>query len=106
MYVTPGLRWTPENIMAWNIYNWQHWWPKSAARLNPIHVQPTKQVLGGMLCAWENTFPKEIKYVRENLAALSARTWNIRRYEDDEQFREKLNAILPLVDKLVGTELK
>ncbi|MBE6687734.1 MAG: hypothetical protein E7588_00465 [Ruminococcaceae bacterium] len=100
MYIVPNRRWTPEEIMAWNVYNWQHWWPKSEARLNPIHLQPTKQVKGGLLCAWECTYEQDIQPVRENLAALAERTWNIRRYADNEQFREKLEYVLEMAKTL------
>jgi hypothetical protein len=31
---------------------------------------------------------------------MSERTWNIRRYAEDEEFREKLDAILPLARSL------
>lgn len=100
LYIVPYRRWTPEDIMAWNIYNWQHWWPKSEARLNPIHLQPTNQVKGGLLCSWESTYEGDIQAVRENLAALAERTWNVRRYADDEQFREKLEYVLELAKTL------
>ena len=102
LYITPSVHWSVENILAWNVYNWQHWWPKSEAHLNPIHLQPTEQVLGGLLCAWEWDYEGEIGVIKENLAALSERTWNIRRYAEDSEFREKLNAILPLADQMLG----
>ncbi len=101
LYIVPSHHWTVENIMGWNIYNWQHWWPKSDARLNPIHVQPTEQVMGGQLCAWECTYEQEITPVCENLAALSERTWNIKRFADDSEFRAKLDYVLMLAAKLV-----
>lgn len=102
LYITPRLRWTPEDIMGWNIYNWQHWWPKSEARLNPIHVQPTQQVMGAQLCSWECCYEQEIRAIQENLAALSERTWNIRRYADDAEFRVKLEHVLALAEKLLS----
>jgi len=101
LYIVPSRHWTVENIMAWNIYNWQHWWPKSEARLNPIHVQPTNQVMGGQLCSWECRHDQEIQPIKENLAALSERTWNIKRYADDKEFRIKLDYVLSVADKLV-----
>jgi hexosaminidase len=102
LYIVPSKRrrWDYKDILAWNVYNWQHWYPKSEAHLNPIHVQPTEKVKGGLLCAWECTYEQEIERVRENLAAMSERTWNIRRYAEDEEFREKLDAILPLARSL------
>ena len=101
LYITPNVHWSVENILAWNVFNWQHWWPKSEAHLNPIHLQPTNQVKGGLLCAWEWNYEGEIDIIKENLAALSERTWNIRRYDEDAEFREKLNAILPIADRML-----
>ena len=100
LYVTPTVHWSVENILAWNVYNWQHWWPKSEAHLNPIHLQPTDRVLGGLLCAWEWNYEGEIDVIKENLAALSERTWRIRRYVEDSEFRERLSHVLPIADKL------
>ncbi len=105
LYITPNRYWTAEDIMGWNIYNWQHWWPNSIARLNPIHVQPTDQVMGAQLCAWEGNYSQEIDRVKENLAALSERTWNLFRWDDDEEFRGKLNHVLKLADRLAPKTL-
>ena len=94
-------RWGAEEILAWNIYNWQNWWKKSPAHLNPIHVPPTDRVLGGQLSAWECTYEQELPRVKENLAALSERTWNIVRYLEDDEFRTKLYHVLRRADKLL-----
>ena len=99
VYITPQTYWSPEDILSWNIYTWSHWWEKSEAHLNPIHLAPSNQVKGGMLCSWECTYDEEIEHIRENLAAVSERTWNIRRYAEDSQFRDKLEHILPLARK-------
>lgn len=107
LYVVPWRErfgktpWRAEDVLAWNIYNWQNWNKKTAPYLNPINIQPTEQVIGAQLCAWECSFEEEVERVKENLAALSERTWNVRRYATDEQFREKLEVLLPLVDKLI-----
>ncbi len=101
MYITPSNGWTPEEIMAWSIYDWYHFWVKSEARLNPIHLPKTPQVKGGIFLSWECTFEQEQPRVKRNLAALSARTWNTRRYEDDKLFMGKLEYVLTLADKLI-----
>lgn len=102
MYITPSAGWTPEEIMAWSIYDWYHFWVKSEARLNPIHLpRGCTQVKGGIFLSWECTFEQEQPRVKKNLAALSARTWNTRRYEDDKLFMEKLEYVLTLADKLI-----
>jgi len=89
----PHLRWGPDDIMNWNVYNWQHWAKKSTATLNPINIQPTENVMGAMLCSWQQTYEQEINYIMENLAALSERTWNEKRVCDDTGFRAKLNNV-------------
>ena len=101
LYITPNKRWTPHDILGWNIYNWQHWWPKSPAHLNPIHVQPTKQVWGAQLCVWEWNYPEEIEYDKENLAALSERTWSVPRFLENEEFDAALASLCPLMDALL-----
>ena len=87
-YIVPSLNltWGPKEILSWSVYNWQHWWPNSAARLNPINVEPTNQVIGGQLCAWESTYEQEINSVMENLAALSERVWTVKRLWDDREY--------------------
>ncbi len=100
LYIVPSLCWKAEDILAWNIYNWQHWYEASYAHLNPIHLQPTPLVLGAQLCAWEGTFEQEMRAAKENLAALSERVWTVRRYCEDAQFRAKLEKILPLLNRL------
>ena len=98
--ITPNVHWSVENILAWNVYNWQHWWPKSEAHLNPIHLQPTERVLGGLLCALEWDYEGEIDVIKDNLAALAERTWSIRRFAEDSEFREKLAHVRSIADKL------
>ena len=79
-------RWDPRDILKWNVYNWQHWWPKSKAYLNPITVTPTDKVLGAMVCSWTLTYEQEINFIMENLAAMSERTWNVKRLVDDDTY--------------------
>jgi hexosaminidase len=90
-YIIPSIThndWNVKSVLDWNVYEWQHWWPKSEAFLNPITVQPTDQVLGATLCSWEQTYEQEINTVMENLAAVSERTWNVQRKVSDEAYTE------------------
>ena len=81
LYIVPSLelRWSPENILDWNVYNWQHWWEHSRATLDPITVPPTDKVMGSILCAWEMTYEQEVSRVMENLIAMNERVWNVER---------------------------
>lgn len=100
LYIVPTRHWTPEEIYEWNIFRWQNWFPKSKAFEKPIELAPTKQVIGGELCAWECTYEQEIGVVRENLAALAERTWNIAPLISTEDFRAALDCFIPLTARL------
>ena len=80
--------------MAWNVYNWQHWWEHSEAKLNPITVQATDQVLGAQICSWGLTYEQDINFVMENISALSERTWSVHRECNDAEFHGKMTSAL------------
>jgi len=94
LYVVPSFqaRWNVFDILKWDVYRWQHWWEKSEARLNPISVSATDQVIGAILCSWEQTFEQEINFIMENLAAMSERTWSTKRVVDDKEYSEKFDS--------------
>lgn len=85
---TPPFNWGQREIFDWSVYNWQHWWEKSVATENPITVEPTEQVIGAMMCAWEMTFEQEIGQVMAHLAAMSERTWSTEYRRDFLAFRD------------------
>ena len=104
LYIVPGYkhgRWGVEEILAWDVYNWQHWWEKSEAKLNPIHIPPTDQLLGAQISSWQCTYDQEIGRIMENLAALSERTWNLRRRWTDHEFQIRLIGTLQTVTRLI-----
>ncbi len=94
-------RWGVKEIMDWNVYEWQHWWPKSYAMLNRIHVPPTEDVLGAQLSAWECTYEQEISRVVENLCALSERTWNVERLHDQPTYEARQKKVLSAIYALI-----
>ena len=98
--VVQSGRWYPDDILDWNIYTWKNWNAKTAAYEKPIVIEPTKQVLGATFCAWENNYDGEIAVVRENLAAMSEKVWNINSTLTKEEMKESLEKILPLAEKL------
>ena len=103
LYIVPSYtkRWGIPDIMNWNVYNWQHWWPNSEARLNPINVAPTDRVLGAQLSVWECTYEQEVGRTIENLTALSERTWTVKRLWDDTQFAKRAKPTIQLVAKYI-----
>ena len=88
LYIVPSFteRWNAFDILKWNVHRWQHWWPKSEAHLNPISVPATDRVMGAILCSWQQTYEQEINAIMENLAAMSERTWNVRRVVSDKEY--------------------
>jgi hexosaminidase len=108
LYIVPSMiaaeapiNWTMKDIFEWNVYNWQHWWPKSEATLNPITVEPTEQVLGAMLCAWEMTYEQEIGYVMGHLPAMSERVWTVRCTRTFSQFCEAFRHVQYLAARII-----
>lgn len=86
--VTPETHWTPEEILQWHPYNWQHWWEKSVAYPDGYTLDPAScTVLGGQLCAWGDQLQhyadplegglQELALIRERIPALAEATWNV-----------------------------
>lgn len=103
LYIVPSLtiRWNVSDILSWNVYNWQHWWPNSKARLNPINVAPTENVLGAQLSVWECVFEHEISRTIENLTALSERVWTVKRLHDDSAFAARAEGTIKLAARFI-----
>lgn len=103
LYVVPAVtaRWEYSHILAWNVYNWQHWWEKSKAYPHPINVAPTENVIGAQLSVWESTYGQEISHVMENLAALSERTWTVASVTDAAAFGARLRPTLTRVGRWI-----
>ena len=101
LYITPDRYWHAEDILNWNVYNWQNWNKKTAAFHNPIQLAPTAQVKGALLGAWEWDHEGEFPLVKQNLAALSERTWNINSYVNREAFLTRLSAAISLADRIL-----
>lgn len=103
LYLVDSLarRWTPEDILNWNVYNWQHWWPNSYALLNPINVEPTEQVMGATLCAWGLNYEQLMSRLLENMPAMSERVWTVRRMRDYEEYKKVFKSVLRVAAALV-----
>ena len=103
LYIVDGfaLRWGPKEILEWNVHNWQHWWEHSEAKLNPIHVAPTDQVLGAQICAWQTTYEQNINFVMENCTALSERLWTVRRLWDLDAYHKRHKESVRRIARLI-----
>lgn len=93
--------WYAPDILKWDIYSWSNWAPESPATANPIKLQPTSQVLGGMMCCWEMIYEQEINRVIQNLAAVSERMWNISRVCNEKEFLATQGVVGNMAHKLI-----
>ena len=87
-------RWGPEDLLNWNVYNWQHWWPHSVAHLNPINIQPTDKLLGATMCSWGLTYDQHITRLLENFPAFAERTWTVERKLSWAEYKDVFRKIL------------
>jgi len=95
-------RWTPQDILNWNVYNWQHWWPHSYATLNPINIAPTDQILGASMCSWGLNYECLMSRLIDNLAAMSERVWTVDRKRTDEAYTKAHANLYRVAGKLVA----
>jgi hexosaminidase len=76
LYVVNEKKWEPEYVYNnWNPYRWENWWSR-APSYTPIQLEPTPQVIGAMMCAWDQTQETELSSLRKRLAAMSERAWH------------------------------
>lgn len=73
-YITPGARWSPEEIWTWNPYRWQNWVPGMPS-YTPIQLAPSDRVLGGQMCSWEMAGLDQVEALRRRLPAFADRFW-------------------------------
>jgi hexosaminidase len=75
LYVVNDRKWNPDYIYNWNPYRWES--PFSfRPSFNPIQLEPTSQILGAMMCAWEQPQEIELQSLRQRVAAMSERVWD------------------------------
>ena len=103
LYIVPSYktRWGVNEILNWNVYNWQHWWSGSKATDNPINVEPTDMVLGAQISAWECTYEEDIGRILESLSTMSERLWNLECSHTVDSFILRMNVTLHRVARLI-----
>src|ERR1051325_1707136 len=76
LYVVNERNWDPAYIYTtWNPYRWENPFPQHPS-FKPIQLEPNPQVLGAMMCAWEQPPEVELSSLRQRLAAFSERVWH------------------------------
>ncbi len=64
-----------EDILDWDMHNWQHWAPAVSITENPLHIEPTDKLLGTALCAWSMEHEQLISRLLECMPAFAERAW-------------------------------
>ncbi len=95
-------RWTPLDIMKWDVYNLQHFWSESRAYLNPVHLAPTDKVLGGQISSWGCFYELCMGRAIENLPAMCERLWTVERVCSDADFNKKHTNVVMKAAKLIS----
>lgn len=76
LYVVNHKKWPVQYIYErWNLYRWENWVPQMPS-FTPIQLDSTPQVIGAMMCAWEQPQHVELPSLRRRLPALGERLWN------------------------------
>ena len=103
LYIVPSLnhRWSPTDILNWNVYNWQHWWENSVATKTPITVPETDKVMGSILCSWCITYEQEVARIMENLMAMNERIWNTARIKTAPEYITAFKKVYPLAARIM-----
>lgn len=83
-----------EDILNWNVHEWQHFWEQSAAYPDPIRVEPTDRVLGAQICIWGTTYEQEISRAVENIGAMSERVWNTTPISDNDSILNHMQKVV------------
>ena len=101
LYLVNDRKWSPEKILSWNMYRWEHWLPSSAAYGKGIDVPPTPLVIGAQMCSWEQPASAEIPTLRQRLAAMSERVWDHNTRRTFADFSNRLENTDSKVTKLL-----
>jgi len=75
-----------EDILDWNMYNWQHWAPTVSTCQNPLTIEPTDKHLGTALCSWGLRYEQLITRLLECMPAYAERAWTAERRLELEEY--------------------
>ena len=101
LYVVNQKKWEPKTIYDWNLWKWENWWDKVPSFI-PIQVKESPQVIGAMMCSWEQAGGVEIPSLRKRLPAYSERIWNTKESLSYDQLMDNLELADQKLSKLIG----
>lgn len=75
LYVVNNRKWDPTYIYTqWNLQRWESWTNTKDTFLG-TEVQPSRQILGATMCAWEQNQINQMPRLRKRLPAMAAHLW-------------------------------
>ena len=100
LYVVNARARPPEEILAWNMFQFK---PFDAKPTDPgTIVAPTPLVIGAQMCAWEQAGAVELPSLRNRLPAMMERLWNPGASQDYNRFAARQKVTDRLLDLLLG----
>ena len=105
LYVVNKTVRPPEEIYAWNLFQFKPFGAKPADR-GVIVAPPSDLVIGAQMCAWEQPQEEEIPSLRGRLPAMSERIWNPTADKDFASFQKRFEAADGLFTKLIEAKSK
>jgi len=101
LYVVNEKKWSPDYIYGWNLWRWENWFNKVPS-YNPIQCAKSPNVIGGQMCAWEQSQELEFPSLRRRLAAFSERVWTPDDPRQISDFQLRLDKTDNTLSKLVN----
>ncbi|MEI7837546.1 MAG: family 20 glycosylhydrolase [Planctomycetota bacterium] len=100
LYVVNKTVCPPEDIYAWNVFQFKPYGAKRSD--NGVIVQPSPLVIGGQMCAWEQPEAAEIPSLRGRVPAMSERLWNPSAGKDFSHFNARFQSSDAIYTKLLN----
>ncbi len=101
LYVVNDRNWSPEEIYGWNDHFWHHF-IEGMPSFKGIQVGRRANILGAIMCAWEQPESKEIESLRLRLPAMAERLWNPGLRGSYADFRRRLDSTDALLTEWLG----
>lgn len=100
LYVVKKHKWSAEKIYDWNMYLFGQF-SRNYELTQWRQLEPTNNVIGAQMCAWEQVEAAEVGSLRAGLPAMSERIWAPDLQRGYENFERRLKSVDGALEKLV-----
>jgi N-acetyl-beta-hexosaminidase len=103
LYVVNSRKHTPQHIYEWNMYEFGRIVrPDRYDQTHWFRVEPTSDMMGAQMCAWEQVAEIELPSLRTRIPAMSERIWNPAAGKTYADFAERFAVTDDLLDRVLG----